>query len=163
MYLPSFLHHYSTLFLCAARAVEAFDLLKKASSQLLDEAARKKLDEVVMEARITLLRELDLPGDLPSDDSRIVAMGKSFEDKLRLRTQEIMVDDELRRRRAVRLQHVAEGAESKKREETLAERKRKVDQAKDWEETRDERVDGWRTFVKGGGGKKKKKKSNVLG
>lgn len=117
-----------------------------------------------MEARITLLRELKLPPDLPSDDARIKAMGSTFEEKLRKHTQEIMVDDELRRRRAVRLQHAAEGAESKKREETLAERKRKVDHAKNWEETRDERVDGWRSFVKAGGGeRKKKKKNNVLG
>lgn len=147
----------------AARAVEAFDLLKKASTVLLDDTERKKLDEVVMEARITLLRELNLPSDTPSDDPRIVKMGRTFEDQLRVHTQEIMVDDELRRRRAVRMQHAAEGAESKKREETLSERKRKMDNARDWEDTRDERVDGWRTFVKGGGGKKKKKKSNVLG
>ncbi|CAD6968884.1 unnamed protein product, partial [Tilletia controversa] len=40
------------------RAVEAFDLLKKASTHLLDEDKRKNLDETVMAARIVTLKEL---------------------------------------------------------------------------------------------------------
>ncbi len=43
------------------RAVEAFDLLKKASSHLLDEDKRKTLDETVMDARLMVLKELNLP------------------------------------------------------------------------------------------------------
>ena len=86
--------------------------------------------------------------------------------------------------RAIRLQHQAEGEAQRKKEEAIAERKRKADEEAEWEATRDSRVagkikahlpiqmnhlpltdhwfhSGWRTFQKGG--KKKKKDSNVLG
>ncbi|KDN52159.1 DnaJ-domain-containing protein [Tilletiaria anomala UBC 951] len=146
-----------------AGAVEAFDLLKKASTVLLDEAKRKALDETVMEARVLVLRDLSLPADISTEDERIrnqVGQGK-FQEMVRARTKDVMIGDELRRRKAVRLQHAAEGAEQRKKEEAATERKRKAEEAERWEETRDERVAGWRSFVKGG--KKKKKGDNVLG
>ncbi|KAK0529655.1 DnaJ subfamily C member 8 [Tilletia horrida] len=145
------------------RAVEAFDLLKKASTQLLDEEKRKSLDETVMAARIVALKELGLPPTIAPDDERIEALGPgALEERVRAKTKEIMIDDEVQRRRAIRLQHAAEGAEQRKREEAVEERKRKADEKEQWEATRDERVAGWRTFQKGNK-KRKGDSKNILG
>lgn len=58
-----------------------------------------------------------------------------------------------------------EGREQAKEDAELAERKRKRQHEKDWEETRDTRISSWRDFQKGGknGDGKKKKKMKVLG
>lgn len=54
-----------------------------------------------------------------------------------------------------------EGLEAKKKEEETNKRKRKVEEDKQWEETREQRVGSWRNFQSGN--KKKKTKPNVLG
>ncbi|KAE8201974.1 hypothetical protein CF328_g2480 [Tilletia controversa] len=144
------------------RAVEAFDLLKKASTHLLDEDKRKNLDETVMAARIITLKELGLPTNIASDDERIKALGLgALEERVRQKTKEIMIDDEVQRRRAIRLQHAAEGAEQRKREEAVETHKRKASEKEVWEATRDDRVAGWRSFQKGSK-KRKGDSSNVL-
>jgi DnaJ family protein C protein 8 len=56
---------------------------------------------------------------------------------------------------------IAEGAEAKRQEDAVSERKRKADEKERWEETREDRVTDWRKFQ--GGKKKKSKKTNVLG
>jgi DnaJ homolog subfamily C member 8 len=60
-----------------------------------------------------------------------------------------------------------EGREKRKEDEELDQRKRKRDQEKKWEETRDERIGSWRDFQKGAkkdsGKEGKKKKMKVLG
>jgi DnaJ family protein C protein 8 len=63
--------------------------------------------------------------------------------------------------RAFKLNLANEGLEAKKKEEETLQRKRKAEDDKMWEETREVRVDSWRSFqsVK----KKKKTKGNVLG
>ncbi|KAE8259129.1 hypothetical protein A4X13_0g1214 [Tilletia indica] len=145
------------------RAVEAFDLLKKASTHLLDEEKRKSLDETVMAARMVTLKELGLPVTIASDDERIKALGTgALEERVRQKTKEIMIDDEVQRRRAIRLQHAAEGAESRKKEEAVEDRKRKATEKEQWEATRDDRVAGWRSFQKGSK-KRKGDSNNVLG
>lgn len=83
----------------AERAIEAFDLLKKASSALLDEAKRKVLDETVMDARLVVLRSLNLPPTTPSDDPKLQVLEPSFQQQIRTQTKELMIDDELRKRK----------------------------------------------------------------
>lgn len=56
---------------------------------------------------------------------------------------------------------IAEGAEASRIEEAIEKRKRKVEEEKRWEDTREDRVTDWRSFSKGP--KKKKNKGNVLG
>ena len=85
-----------------------------------------------------------------------------FEDRVRKATRELMIDDELRRRKLIKMQHAMEGAEERKREEAIVERKRKVEEKERWEETREERVAGWRAFDKKKG-KKRKADAGVLG
>lgn len=141
------------------RAETAFALLKQASTHLLDEGKRKALDETVVSARVLCLKELGLPSDTAPDDRRLQGLIPSFDERVRKGTKEIMIDDELRKRRAVRLQHAAEGEQSRKREEAAEERKRKVEEKDEWERTRDSRVSDWRAFQQGSGGGKRKKKS----
>ncbi|PWN49646.1 DnaJ-domain-containing protein [Violaceomyces palustris] len=81
------------------RAVEAFDLLKKASSHLLDEEKRKTLDETVMDARLMCLKELGLPHTTEADDPKLRDLFPTWEERVRKATKELMVDDELRRRK----------------------------------------------------------------
>jgi len=56
-----------------------------------------------------------------------------------------------------------EGLEAKRKEEEVAAKKRKAEDDAVWEQTRDKRVEGWRSFQNAGGPKKKKKKADVLG
>lgn len=144
------------------RAVEAFDLLKKASSHLLDEDKRKALDETVLDARLMVLKELNLPFSTAHDDPRLNNLTPSWDERVRGATKELMVDDELRRRKAIRIQHQAEGEVQRKKEQAVEERKRKADHDAAWEKTRDHRVADWRAFQKGGK-KKKRADANVLG
>ncbi|KAE8182727.1 hypothetical protein CF328_g8414, partial [Tilletia controversa] len=113
--------------------------------------------------RIVTLKELGLPTTIASDDERIKALGLgALEERVRQKTKEIMIDDEVQRRRAIRLQHAAEGAEQRKREEAVETHKRKASEKEVWEATRDDRVAGWRSFQKGSK-KRKGDSSNVLG
>jgi DnaJ family protein C protein 8 len=82
-----------------ARAETAFSLLKQASTHLLDEERRKNLDETVMAARILCLKELGLPSNITADDERLNDVVPSFDERVRKGTKEIMIDDELRKRR----------------------------------------------------------------
>lgn len=104
------------------------------------------------------LKDLGLPPDTTSDDPRLQRLAPSFDERVRKGTKEIMIDDELRRRRfekaaqwdctdscfirAIRLQHAAEGEEMRKREEAAEERKRKAEEKDDWEKNRDSRING---------------------
>lgn len=63
--------------------------------------------------------------------------------------------------RAVQMKQEAEIDAAKLREAAEAERKRRADMDNAWEESREERVQGWRSFQKGA--KRKKKSPSVLG
>ncbi|PWN96717.1 DnaJ-domain-containing protein, partial [Tilletiopsis washingtonensis] len=136
------------------RAVQAFDLLKKASSVLLDSEQRDTLDEVVISARVMVLQDMKLPADVAAEDERLQDLVPSFEERVRKRTKELMVDDELRRRRSIKMQHESEGEEQRRKEAAALERKRKAEEKETWENGREERVAGWRTFAKSGAKKK---------
>jgi DnaJ family protein C protein 8 len=88
-----------TPFTAAARAESAFSLLKQASTHLLDGEKRRNLDETVMAARVICLKELGLPSNTPADDERLRDVVPSIEERVRKGTKEIMIDDELRKRR----------------------------------------------------------------
>ena len=143
------------------QAPDAFDRLKKAQTELMDEKHRERLDEAIADARMLLIREnkwtVDSP-ELKSDD---------FFPKWRAKTREVLIDNEHRRRRQMKAQMQEEGREQRRQDEELEERKRKRKHEQDWESTRDERISSWRTFQKGKSGdgpeKKKKKKMKPIG
>ncbi|KAG0152305.1 hypothetical protein CROQUDRAFT_649673 [Cronartium quercuum f. sp. fusiforme G11] len=147
------------------RGIEAFDLLKKAESFLLDPAKRQGLDETIRHARTLTLRGLNLAETIPNDHERLKKLNPPLYDRVALKTKEIIIEEELRVRRARKMTMIAEGTEAKRQEDAITKRKRELEDKKRWEETREARVTDWRSFQKGetSGKKKKKNKVEVLG
>lgn len=138
------------------QAPDAFDRLKKAQAELTDEKKRQRLDEAIADARMVLIRERKWTVDNPELKTT------EFQVDWREKTKEVLIDNELRRRKQLKAQLAEEGREQKKQEAEVEERKRKRQSEQAWEETRDNRINSWRDFQKGGQ-KKKKKKMQPLG
>lgn len=138
------------------QAPDAFDRLKKAQAELSDEKKRERLDDAIADARMLLIRERKWTVDDPELKSEL------FKVDWREKTKEVLIDNELRRRKQVKAQLAEEGREQRKADSELEERKRKRENEVAWENTRDMRINSWRDFQKGGQ-KKKKKKIQPLG
>lgn len=138
------------------QAPDAFDRLKKAQNELMDEKHRERLDEAIADARMLLIRENKWTVDSPE-----IRTG-NFARDWREKTKMVLIDNEHRRRRQIKAQMQEEGREQRKDDEELERRKRKRDHEQDWESTREQRIGSWRDFQKGGE-KKKKKKPKPLG
>jgi len=145
-----------------ARAPDAFDLLKKAESELSDEKKREELDAIVKQARGVVLKTLNLPITLADDDVRLKNVMPPLKQQLRAKCKELLIDEEVRRRKAVKMNLANEGLEAKKKEEEVAARKRKAEDDANWEANREQRVGSWRSFANTNK-KKKKSKIAVLG
>ncbi|KAF8463476.1 hypothetical protein BDZ91DRAFT_731682 [Kalaharituber pfeilii] len=117
------------------QAPDAFDRLKKAESALMDEKTRQRLDEAFADARMLLIRN---------------ANGQE-------KTKQVLIENELRRRKQIKAQLAEEGREQRKQEMEAEARKRKRESEQAWEETREQRINSWRTFQKSAVEKKKKK------
>ena len=137
-------------------APDAFDRLKKAQTELMDEKHRERLDEAIADARMLVMREKKLTID--DEEVKSAAFAKEWRDK----TKFVLIENEHRRRKQVKAQMQEEGREQKKVDEEVDARKRKREHEKDWEETREQRIGSWRDFQKGGD-KKKKKKAKPIG
>ncbi|KAK4081727.1 uncharacterized protein Triagg1_2468 [Trichoderma aggressivum f. europaeum] len=143
------------------RAPDAFDRLKKAQTELMDEKHRERLDEAIADARMLLIRENKWTVDSP--ELKTDEFAKKWRDK----TREVLIDNEHRRRRQMKAQLQEEGREQRRQDEEVEDRKRKRQHEQDWEATRDVRINSWRQFQKGKSGgdpdKKKKKKLKPIG
>ncbi|KAH7884452.1 DnaJ domain-containing protein [Phlebopus sp. FC_14] len=155
------------------RAPDAFDLLKKAESELSDTAKRTELDATIASARTTLLRSLTLPVTLTDDDPKLKYLADDPNMKaqglttpwrimLKEKIKELLIEEEVRRRKAIKMNLANEGLEARKKEEEVVAKKRKAEEDKAWEETRETRVDSWRSFSNNSK-KKKKAKVAILG
>ncbi|KAF8740100.1 hypothetical protein AX14_008728 [Amanita brunnescens Koide BX004] len=145
------------------RAPEAFDLLKKAESDLSDKAKREELDAVINQARILVLKALSLPTTTLDSDPQLKGIDPPFRVRMRAQSKELLIEEEVRRRKAIKMNLANEGLEAKKKDEEVAAKKRKAEDDKVWEETREQRVDSWRSFSNQSSKKKKKTKGAVLG
>lgn len=143
------------------QAPDAFDRLKKAQTELMDEKHRERLDEAIADARMLLIRENKWTVD--SEELKTPEFAKAWRDKTRV----VLVDNEHRRRKQAKAQMQEEGREQRRQDEEMEQRKRKREHEQDWEQTRDKRIDSWRQFQKGkpgsDEGKKKKKKLKPIG
>ena len=143
------------------QAPDAFDRLKKAQTELMDEKHRERLDEAIADARMLLMREKKLTVDSPELKT------PEFEKEWAEKTKFVLIENEQRRRRQVKAQMQEEGREQRRQDEETEVRKRKRQHEQDWEATRDQRIDSWRQFQKGKSGgdgdKKKKKKLKPIG
>ncbi|KAK9893611.1 chaperone regulator [Cystobasidium minutum MCA 4210] len=144
----------------APRGPEAFDLLKKAQTDLLNAEKRKLIDKTLADARMLILRSLNLPPETPDTHDKVRFLLPPMRERVKQKAKEILIDDELRRRRTNKMQMIAEGAEAQRVETAQAERKRKAEEKAQWEESREARVTDWRSFQKG---TSKKKRPKVLG
>jgi len=138
------------------QAPDAFDRLKKAQTELMDEKHRERLDEAIADARMLLIRENQWTVDSPEIKTQQFA--KDWREKAKM----VLIDNEHRRRRQMKAQMQEEGREQKKADEELEARKKKRTHEQDWEATREQRIGSWRDFQKGGD-KKKKKKAKPIG
>ncbi|EFP89300.1 uncharacterized protein PGTG_15479 [Puccinia graminis f. sp. tritici CRL 75-36-700-3] len=109
------------------RGVEAFDLLKKAEGFLLDPEKRKGLDETIKDARMLTLRRLNLPDSTPDEHEKLAKLVPSFQFRVGLKTKEIIIEEELRVRRARKMTMIAEGTEAKRQEDAIPKRKPRVE------------------------------------
>ncbi|KAJ4270284.1 DnaJ sub C member 8 [Fusarium torreyae] len=138
-------------------APDAFDRLKKAQTELMDEKHRERLDEAIADARMLLIRENKWTVD--SEELKT----EEFRKQWRAKARDVLIDNEHRRRRQMKAQLQEEGREQRRVDAEVDERKRKRQHEQDWEATRDERISSWRQFQKGGSEKKKKKKLKPIG
>ncbi|CCO30816.1 J domain-containing protein spf31 [Rhizoctonia solani AG-1 IB] len=76
------------------RATDAFDLLKKAEADLMDQTKRDELDAVMLEARAQTLKANSLPTGINDTDSRVLALVPSFKEQIRARAKDILIDEE---------------------------------------------------------------------
>lgn len=155
------------------QAPDAFDRLKKAQTDLMDEKARARLDEAIADARMLLMRERKLTVD--SEEVRYPS--EEWKRAWREKTKTVLIDSELRRRKQMKAQMQEEGRAQRKEEEEAAERKRKREHEHAWEESREKRIGSWRDFQTGKkgaavtattngaaeAGKVKKKKTKPIG
>ncbi|KAM5535938.1 hypothetical protein V8D89_010378 [Ganoderma adspersum] len=140
------------------RASDAFDLIKKAESDLADKTKREELDAVINQARVMLLKNLGLPPTARDDDPKLKGLTPSWRQQILAKTKEFLIDEEVRRRKAVKMNLANEGLEARKKEEEVSARKRKAEEEAQWEENREQRVGNWRNFSNNS---KKKKKTKV--
>ncbi|KAI0065316.1 DnaJ-domain-containing protein [Artomyces pyxidatus] len=144
------------------RAPEAFDILKKAESELSDATKREEYDAAITQARTLLLKGLSLPPTTPDDHPKLKGLNPPFKQQLREKSKELLIEEEVRRRKAVKMNLANEGFEARKKDEEVAAKKRKAEDDKSWEDNREQRVDSWRSFANTSK-KKKKQKVNILG
>lgn len=140
------------------RASDAFDRLKKAEAELMDDKKRASLDNLIAAARKAVITEQKIDEKNNSD----ILRSDRFWMDVREKTKKFLIDDELRRRKAKKLQMEQEGRERQEAENAANEAKRKREAEKEWEATREDRVHNWRNFSKTGP-EKKKKKMKMLG
>lgn len=144
------------------QAPDAFDRLKKAQTELLDEKLRSLLDENIADARMLVMREQKLT----ADDEEVKQPSEEFKKAWREKTKWVIMDEFKRRERKMKAQMREEGRQQRKEDEEIAERKRKREHEDAWEKSREQRMSSWRDFQKGSGvdgGGKKKKKVKTLG
>ncbi|EGX53499.1 hypothetical protein TWF173_010473 [Orbilia oligospora] len=133
------------------QAPDAFDRLKKAQNELMEEKTRVRLDEAIADARMLLIRERKWTVDHPDLQS------EAFKKDWREKTKEVLIDNELRKRKQMKAQMAEEGREQRKADAEIEARKRKRENEQAWEDTRDQRISSWRDFQKGKQPAKKKK------
>jgi DnaJ family protein C protein 8 len=171
------------------KAQDAFDILKKAESELSDDTRVRFILGIVEEAKVEVLRkqgikvkmipskvETIVPKDGGKSDAEpVVTMVPARIDEseypyitsaegrqgVKDQLKEILIEMELRKRRLRKKEMEAEGEIARKTEEAIQERKRKVEEKQAWEANRETRVNSWRDFQKKGGAKKIKKKKTA--
>lgn len=80
-----------------------------------------------------ILRGLGLGPDTPDSHDKVRFLLPPMRERVKAKTKELMVDEEIRRRRTVKMTMIAEGAEAQRVEKAQEERKRKAEEKAKWE------------------------------
>ncbi|XP_042959267.1 J domain-containing protein spf31 isoform X3 [Carya illinoinensis] len=142
------------------QAKEAFGALAKAQQLLLDQEERDYiLSQVNAAKELRMKRKKQLRKDTASKIKSLVDEGKyeqqyerseEYQRQLKLKVQEILTQQEWRRRKMQMRISEEEGRLKKDEEETKEMWKRKREHEEQWEGTREQRVSSWRDFMKSG-------------
>lgn len=124
------------------RAPDAFDLLKKAHNDLLNEESRIRLDNKFTDSR----RMLILQKKWTVDDDRL--KGEGFLAEWREKVKELLIEEELMKKIELKKQMEEEGEEQRRNEEAQERRKLQQELKTQWENERDHRVGNWRNYAK---------------
>eukprot|EP01023_Acetabularia_acetabulum_P025730 TRINITY_DN24567_c0_g1_i3.p1 TRINITY_DN24567_c0_g1~~TRINITY_DN24567_c0_g1_i3.p1 ORF type:complete len:305 (-),score=72.36 TRINITY_DN24567_c0_g1_i3:224-1138(-) len=153
------------------KASDAFEILKQAQVELLDPEMRGNVDRVLGMAKEEVLAEwrksvkhdgaIRVEKQLNVEGSAGVQQkyeqSKAFKEAWKKKGREFLARTEFRKRKIV--QRIAD--EEQRVKDEIADEKLVNTQLRDhkqnWEDKREERVGGWRDFLKGGEKKKKKK------
>ncbi|QPG74213.1 hypothetical protein FOA43_001537 [Brettanomyces nanus] len=141
------------------KAVDAFDLLRKASRALEDDKERLPLDSAWTDARRDLIQE---KGWTISDDRLLKS---DFLIEWRAKVKEVLIEEEFAKKVALKREQVNESRKRKMEEERQTERQVQKEIDKNWESHRSDRVESWKKFSKKidhKKSKKKKKKAKLL-
>lgn len=71
----------------------------QAEAELSDKDKREELDAVINQARVTLMKAHNLPGNLEESDPRVKELVPPFKQQLRAKAKELLIDEEVRRRK----------------------------------------------------------------
>jgi DnaJ family protein C protein 8 len=128
----------------------------------MDDKMREELDSAIATARRMLIDENGWTIHHPDLTT------PAFYEELRAKSRDVLIEDELARRRKRVIQMAEEGRQRAEEEAQEIARKRKREADQHWENTRDDRVGDWRRFSGQTAGndppkKKIKKKIKVLG
>ncbi|KAJ2636730.1 DnaJ domain-containing protein [Coemansia sp. RSA 1286] len=137
------------------QARQAFERLKAAESDLMDDEKRHRILAMIEEAR----RELQSEWKQQEQNDQQHRSADEVEKLVMARYRKIMVDLEWRRRQRVKQEMAREGEAGRREEEMAATKRRKQEKEKAWEESRDERVSSWRSFQNKSKGKSKSAKN----
>ncbi|CAD6582631.1 MAG: hypothetical protein TREMPRED_003334 [Tremellales sp. Tagirdzhanova-0007] len=118
---------------------EAFDFLKKvnqAEDHLTDLSKRAEIDTIMTHCRTLILKALLGTGyssSILDTDPRLASIRPPLDTQIRAKAKEVLIEDELAKRRKTKLAYANEGAEKAKQEEEVVNRKRKVEAQAKWE------------------------------
>ncbi|ORX61597.1 hypothetical protein DM01DRAFT_1332196 [Hesseltinella vesiculosa] len=151
-------------------APEAFTRLKQAESALNEKGRLLFLMEMILEAKVDLIKEKGQKVHVTSvkydDECSIDIVDKAEypflataqgQQNVQRKLKQLLVEHELKRRKLLKREMEKEGEEARQKEQAAVDRKRKIEQDKQWEDTRQQRVNSWRSFLNKG---KKKRKTD---
>ncbi|MGZ6298756.1 MAG: J domain-containing protein [Parachlamydiaceae bacterium] len=146
-------------------AQKAFALLGRAKDQLLDEAEREKLDELVDQARQKVLtnyaagettkKRKVVADKSEGDEATAVNVGDDaslhplYDSWIRTEVKEILIEREWRKRQLLKAAAHEESLAAAEKKRRAEEKEAKDAENKQWEEGRDNRINSWRDFQKG--------------
>jgi DnaJ family protein C protein 8 len=158
-----------------AEAEKSFTILTAAKNELLDEAKRGQLNELVKQARQKAIeaKENEFKAERKKEIAEIRAKNPAaiipdkaipdfekapgFEDIVKAQLKELLIDREWRTRQLLKMASQEEQLAAKEKESKDTEKKAKEQTEQEWEQNREKRVGSWRTWMQGKtpGGKKR--------